>query len=175
MLKEVRTTFEALSAGNDQLQHLDTMQRDIYTVSHVRKCGHCGMSHTPRQCPAYKDTCRAYSSIGHWKACCRKTRTQRRPRNSSGKRQERIPSDNVGHGRPTYRRSSSSHRKNNRVHSVDTEYETDGESYQNRSTPSLSELNVLTPLTAGTQRGMKHSRCAMYNHPDSKETDILFG
>ena len=78
----------------------------------------------------YKDTCSACSSIGLWKACCRKTRTQRRPRSSSGKRQDRIPSDKVGHGRPTYRRNPSSHQKNSRVHSVDTEYKTAGESYQ---------------------------------------------
>ena len=53
VLKEGRK-FEALSAGNDQLQRLDTKQRDIHTVSHVRKCGNCGTSHKPRQCPAYK-------------------------------------------------------------------------------------------------------------------------
>ena len=42
-------------------------------------------------------------------------------------------------------------------------------------TPSLSSLNVLTPLTKGLQHGMKHSRCSMYNHPDSRETDTHFG
>ena len=90
----------------------------------------CGTSHKPRQCPAYKDTCIACNSIGHWKACCRKTRTKQRPRSSSVKRQESFPSDKSGHGIPTYRRTPSHHRKKNRVHSVGTEHETDGESYQ---------------------------------------------
>ena len=75
VLKEGRK-FEALSAGNDQLQRLDTKQSDIQAVSYVRKCGNCGTSHRPRQCPAYKDKCSACNAIGHWKACCRKTRTQ---------------------------------------------------------------------------------------------------
>ena len=126
VLKEGRK-FEALSAGNDQLQRLDTKQSDIHTVSYVRKCGNCGTSHKPRQCPAYKDKCSACNAIGHWKACCRKTRTQQRP-SSSGKRDDRTPSNR--HGNPRRRRTPSSHRKNSKVHSVDTDYETDGESYQ---------------------------------------------
>ena len=126
VLKEGRK-FEALSAGNDQLQRLDTKQSDIHTVSYVRKCGNCGTSHKPRQCPAYKDKCSACHAIGHWKACCRKTRTQQRP-SSSGERDDRTPSNR--HGNPRRRRTPSSHRKNSKVHSVDTDYETDGESYQ---------------------------------------------
>ena len=126
VLKEGRK-FEALSAGNDQLQRLDTKQSDIHAVSYVRKCGNCGTSHKPRQCPAYKDKCSACNAIGHWKACCRKTRTQQRP-SSSGKRDDRTPSNR--HGNPRRRRTPSSHRKNSKVHSVDTDYETDGESYQ---------------------------------------------
>ena len=125
VLKEGRK-FEALSAGNDQLQRLDTKQSDIYAVSYVRKCGNCGTSHKPRQCPAYKDKCSACNAIGHWK-CCWKTRTQQRP-SSSGKRDDRTPSNR--HGNPRRRRTPSSHRKNSKVHSVDTDYETDGESYQ---------------------------------------------
>ena len=126
VLKEGRK-FEALSAGNDQLQRLDTKQSDIHTVSYVRKCGNCGTSHKPRQCPAYKDKCSACNAIGHWKACCRNTRTQQRP-SSSGKRDDRTPSNR--HGNPRRRRTPSSHRKNSKIHSVDTDYETDGESYQ---------------------------------------------
>ena len=126
VLKEGRK-FEALSAGNDQLQRLDTKQSDIHTVSYVRKCGNCGTSHKPRQCPAYKDKCSACNAIGHWKACCRKTRTQQR-QTSSGRRDDRTPSNR--HGKPRRRRTPSSHRKNSKVHSVDTDYETDGESYQ---------------------------------------------
>ena len=38
VLKEGRK-YEALSAGNEQLQRLDTKQIDIHTVSYVRKCG----------------------------------------------------------------------------------------------------------------------------------------
>ena len=126
VLKDGRK-FEALSAGNDQLQRLDTKQSDIHAVSYVRKCGNCGTSHKPRQCPAYKDKCSACNAIGHWKACCRKTRTQQRP-SSSGKRDDRTPSNR--HGNPRRRRTPSSHRKNSKVHSVDTDYKTDGESYQ---------------------------------------------
>ena len=65
--------------------------------------------------------------IGHWNACCRKTRTQQRP-SSSGKRDDRTPSNR--HGKPRRRRTPSSHRENSEIHSVDTDYETDGESYQ---------------------------------------------
>ena len=126
VLKEGRK-FEALSAGNDQLQRLDTKQSDIHTVSYVRKCGNCGTSHKPRQCPAYKDKCSACNAIGHWKACCRKTRTQQR-QTSSGRRDDRTPSNR--HGKPRRRRTPSSHRENSEIHSVDTDYETDGESYQ---------------------------------------------
>ena len=126
VLKEGRK-FEALSAGNDQLQRIDTKQSDIHAVSYVRKCGNCGTSHKPRQCPAYKDKCSACNAIGHWKACCRKTRTQQRP-SSSGKRDDRTPSNR--HGNPRRRRTPSSHRRNSEIHSVDTDYETDGESYQ---------------------------------------------
>ena len=126
VLKEGRK-FEALSAGNDQLQRLDTKQSDIHTVSYIRKCGNCGTNHKPRQCPAYKDKCSACNAIGHWKACCRKTRTQQR-QSSSGRRDDRTPSNR--HGKPRRRRTPSSHRENSEVHSVDTDYETDGESYQ---------------------------------------------
>ena len=126
VLKEGRK-FEALSTGNDQLQRLDTKQSDIHTVSYVRKCGNCGTSHKPRQCPAYKDKCSACNAIGHWKVCCRKTRTQQR-QTSSGRRDDRTPSNR--HGKPRRRRTPSSHRENSEIHSVDTDYETDGESYQ---------------------------------------------
>ena len=35
-------------------------------------CTNCGLSHEPKSCPAYKDTCSHCHSIGHWKKCCRK-------------------------------------------------------------------------------------------------------
>ena len=174
VLKEGRK-YEALSVGSEQLQRLDTKQRDIHTVSYIRKCGNCGTSHTPRQCPAYKDTCSVCSSIGHWKDCCRKIRAKQRPRSSSGKRQEPIPSDKVGHGRPTYRRTPSTHRKNNRVHSVDTEYETDGESYQKSFYAITISTKGLDAIDNRSTTRMKNSRCSMYNHPDSRETDTHFG
>ena len=109
-----------MSAGNNQPQRLDTKQSGIHAVSYVRKCGHCGTSHKPRQCPAYK--CSECNAIGHWKACCRKTRTQQ-CQTSSGRRDDR-------HGKPIRSHTPSYHRKNSKVHSVDTDYETDGESYQ---------------------------------------------
>ena len=167
--------YEALSAGNEQLQRLDTKQRDIHTVSYVRKCGNCCACHKPRQCPAYKDTCSACNSIGHWKACCRKTRTKQRPRNSSGKRQESFPAAKVDMAN-----------QRTDVHQVTTERRIVyiqsilntrrmASHTKNRSTPSLSALNVLTPLTTGPHHGMKHSRCSTYNHPDSRETFTHFG
>ena len=68
-------------------------------------------------------------AIGHWKACCRKTRTQQR-QNSSGNRDDRTPSNRHGKPRRIRRAIPSSHRKNSKVHSVDSDYEADGESYQ---------------------------------------------
>ena len=86
-------------------------------------------------------------------------------RSSSVKRQDRIPSDKVGHGRPTYRRNPSSHQKNSRCIQSILNTRRLASRIKNRSTPSLPALNVLTPLPTSPQHGMKDSGCSMYNHP----------
>ena len=112
VLKEGRK-YEALSAGNDQLQRLDTKQADIHEVSRGRKCGNFGTNHKPRQYPAYKDICNAYGSIGHWQVCCRKSRMQRRTRSSSGKRRGWNPGRRNGPNKQhKYKRAPSTGRNN---------------------------------------------------------------
>ena len=166
VLKEGRK-FEAVSAGNDQPQRLDTKQSGIHAVSYVRKCGNCGTSHKPRQCPAYKDKCSERNAIGHWKACCRKTRTQQHP-SSSGKRAiDMANRDAVIHQAITEKiaRYIQSTPITRRMASH----------INSRSTSSLSARNVSMRSTTGPQFATKHSLCSMSNHLDSREPDIHFG
>ena len=128
ILKEGRK-YEALLDGNEQLQLLDTKQRVIHSVSYVRKCGECFKSHTPRKCPAYKDTCSACSSIGHWRLTAENL--ERNNVQEVAMETQRANSQRQSWTRQTTAQTTpSTHRKNNGVHSIDTECETDGESYQ---------------------------------------------
>lgn len=49
----------------------------------IKNCRNCGLTHAPRSCPAYNDTCNACGSKGHWRKQCRKTGGGRRPGSAS--------------------------------------------------------------------------------------------
>ena len=142
--------YEAITAGNAQLNQMSQVSEEVHAIrTHDRKCSNCGTNHKPRQCPAYRDSCNACGVIGHWEKCCRKKRQQGKQKG----RQTRKPSDSG-----TRRRSNSTerykhgkytqgNRRNKDVHSLETGYETDGESYQqeffavNLSPKSLDVIN----------------------------------
>ncbi|KAJ8041206.1 hypothetical protein HOLleu_11952 [Holothuria leucospilota] len=57
VLKEGRK-YEAISAGKQCLQSLDTGP-SVSVIKSKKPCGHCGLFHPPKQCPAYNDVCKA--------------------------------------------------------------------------------------------------------------------
>ena len=63
--------------------HVDVVRGSSSTGS-GRKCGNCGSSHAPRQCPAYGKQCSACTSYGHFAKCCRKTARVRATRSDNG-------------------------------------------------------------------------------------------
>ena len=164
VLKEGRK-FEALSAGNDQLQRLDTKQSDIHTVSYVRKCGNCGTSHKPRQCPAYKDKCSACNAIGKLERnnaqAAVENVTIELPAIDMAIRDADVHQALTGRIVRYIRSTPITRRMASRINS--------------RSTPSLSARNVSMRSTTGLQLATKHSLCSMSNHLDSREPDIHFG
>ena len=111
---------------------------------HDRKCSNCGTYHKPCQCPAYRDACNSCGAIGQWEKCCRKKRKNQ---------QTRKPSDS-GTQRGSHSSKRNKHGKHNKgnkaankaAHSLETGYETGGESYQqefyavNLSSKSLDSL-----------------------------------
>ena len=144
VLKEGRK-YEAISAGNDQLHKLDQKQTQINEVSRGRKCSNCGTSHKPRQCPAYYDTCHACGKKGHWKSCCRLMRKKRITRDHSQKHHNKGHPSNRGrssHGRKSHSRYTGQRSKSpsddKLVDTVNTDYESDGETY----TKSFYSLTV---------------------------------
>ena len=50
------------------------------------KCKNCGLTHPPRKCPAYRDTCRACGKKNHWKNVCRSKHSHYYRRNKEGSR-----------------------------------------------------------------------------------------
>lgn len=64
--------YEAVAAGKQCLQTLDTKSVDAVTKTN-KQCGNCGLSHAPRQCPAYHDKCKSCGSMSHWAKFCRKS------------------------------------------------------------------------------------------------------
>ena len=76
VLKEGRK-HEAAALGTQQLQNLHDSIQKIYQIKTKK---HCGLYHKYRQCPAYKDTCKAYGNKGHWQKMCRQSRDPDRMR-----------------------------------------------------------------------------------------------
>ena len=120
---------ETITADNVQLQQMSQVSEEVHAIrTHDRKCSNCGTNHKPRQCPAYRDACNACGVIGHWEKCCRENLQQgkqtRKPSDSGPRRRSNI-FQKYKHGKHTQ-----GIRKNKDVHSLETGYETDGESYQ---------------------------------------------
>ena len=59
-------------------------------------CGNCGRAHPPRACPAYKDSCKLFGKIGHWKKFCRKRKGTNRPK-EDGQQRDGTKSDGKQH------------------------------------------------------------------------------
>ena len=78
MLQEGRKC-EAITAGRRCLQTMDT-SASINALRSQRTCDNCGLSHQPKRCPAYQDTCKSCGSKGHWAKCCRKSREKNKGR-----------------------------------------------------------------------------------------------
>ena len=45
---------------------------DALRESRKRSCQNCGLSHPPKSCPAYRDTCHGCGNKGHWIKFCKK-------------------------------------------------------------------------------------------------------
>jgi len=71
--------FEAICQSRVCLQSLGASDKQVDAISRrdTRTCGNCGLSHPPRKCPAYNDTCNACKALGHWAPFCRKTARKR--------------------------------------------------------------------------------------------------
>ena len=62
---------EAAALGTMQLQGLSEQKIDY--VKTKKRCGNCGLIHKYRQCPAFKDTCKACGNKGHRLKLCRQS------------------------------------------------------------------------------------------------------
>lgn len=74
---------EVAAAQNRSLESEAKVQRVEKTTSaagqshaggHRRRCGYCGRSHEPRQCPAWGKTCTLCNKRNHFASCCRSKR-----------------------------------------------------------------------------------------------------
>ncbi|XP_014663369.1 PREDICTED: uncharacterized protein K02A2.6-like [Priapulus caudatus] len=105
--------YEAIAAGKQCLSNLspvsniDAIRRNPQgpnkggrpRTSDCKQCGFCGLHHPPRQCPAYRDTCKHCGRRGHWAKCCR-SKSDRTPVPSWRRRsrQERVDAMPVEEG-----------------------------------------------------------------------------
>ena len=148
--------YQAITAGNAQLQKMAQFSEEVHAVrTHERKCSNCGTNHKPRQCPAYGDACNACGVIGHWEKCCQKKRQQsNQTRKPSDNGTRRRSSSSQGHKHGKQNQGNRTGWKNKDVHSLETDYETDGEFYQqefyavNLSPKSLDTINQETKSQA---------------------------
>ena len=62
---------EAAALGAMHLQGLSEQKIDYVKTN--ERCGNCGLIHKYRQCPEFKDTCKAFGNKGHWLKLCRQS------------------------------------------------------------------------------------------------------
>ena len=62
----------ALSAGSQQITDLSQGQAHVDAIHKKHPCHNCGLSHKPRECPAFGDTCMS----SHWAKMCRSKGTK---------------------------------------------------------------------------------------------------
>ncbi|XP_038052821.1 uncharacterized protein LOC119725487 [Patiria miniata] len=134
MLQEGRK-YEAILAGKKCLETLEASHTAVHAFRPTgRTCGNCGLSHPPRRCPAYRDTCKSCGSKGHWAKFCRKTRSQGKRKGKSPSRRGRSPSRGNTTRRPRSKsrsnagkqKPSDTNRDEQPIHSAEAseEYET---------------------------------------------------
>ena len=122
---------EAAALGTMQLQGLSEQKIDY--VKTKKRCGNCGLIHKYRQCPAFKDTCKACGNKCHWLKLCRQ----------SHKSDER----------DTGRKKQRNHR-GHRVHAVEERYDTSGSTDSDEFTETFHNLKVSSKcLHAVSTRG----------------------
>ena len=79
--------FEVILAGRQEIQkRTSTPMNNVDQVGQA--CGKCGRAHSPRACPAYRDSCKLCGNIGHWKKFCRKRKGTNRPKEDVQQRGE---------------------------------------------------------------------------------------
>ena len=143
MLVEGRK-YEALAAGQEQLQHLGGQNIDVHAHSYSkeRTCSKCDTIHKPRQCPAYHDNCNFCGTKGHWERCCRKKKRQGQQKDGKLQRRHQAEQKNPNRKGPRHRRLK-------KVDAVESEYESDEETYQKEfygvTTSVVNDLPVVTP------------------------------
>ena len=81
-LKKDGRQYEAVTASQEKVRNLEgasaTSINAIKYTQRQRQCSHCGLTHPPRRCPAYMDTCKGCGAKGHWMKMCRKTKKSQR-------------------------------------------------------------------------------------------------
>lgn len=121
--------YEAIYAGNHRLTQLGLSTEAIQTVTRSRRaCPNCDTQHKPRECPAYYDDCSACGIKGHWAKCCRKTKhksERHRPERRSHSRNNQHRRRSKDHPHSKRPNSKSRHRKDNRVHEINTNESSD--------------------------------------------------
>ncbi|KAL5004373.1 hypothetical protein ScPMuIL_017829 [Solemya velum] len=164
---EAGRKYEAFAAGKQCIQTLEQASDTTMSISTIKpqrhQCGNCGLSHPPRKCPAYKDTCDFCSFKGHWEKQCRK-------KNGDDGKRGRNPS----RGRLDRRRSQSrgkryANRKNDKC---------SGRSYQNdKKSVNSIDMNdqvedfTFSPITSSKGRDEAYA-CLDIKIPDRANTKL---
>lgn len=164
---EAGRKYEAFAAGKQCIQTLEQASDTTMSISTIKpqrhQCGNCGLSHPPRKCPAYNDTCDFCSFKGHWEKQCRK-------KNGDDGKRGRNPS----RGRSDRRRSQSrgkryANRKNDKR---------SGRSYQNdKKSVNSIDMNdqvedfTFSPITSSKGRDEAYA-CLDIKIPDRANTKL---
>ncbi|KAL5017321.1 hypothetical protein ScPMuIL_006910 [Solemya velum] len=164
---EAGRKYEAFAAGKQCIQTLEQASDTTMSISTIKpqrhQCGNCGLSHPPRKCPAYNDTCDFCSFKGHWEKQCRK-------KNGDDGKRGRNPS----RGRLDRRRSQSrgkryANRKNDKR---------SGRSYQNdKKSVNSIDMNdqvedfTFSPITSSKGRDEAYA-CLDIKIPDRANTKL---
>ena len=78
--------FKAIIEGKSKLKAMVVPPVNIAEQQMKKKCKNCGLTHPPRKCPTYGDTCRACGKKNHWKNVCRSKHSHNDRRNKEDSR-----------------------------------------------------------------------------------------
>ena len=81
--------FEAIIEGKSKLKAMAVPPVNIAEQQMKEKCKNCGLTHPPRKCPAYGDTCRACGKKNHWENVCRTKHSHNYRRNKEDSRKKK--------------------------------------------------------------------------------------